>query len=131
MLFNAKRKFKRVFPTSGKLSLRDPCTYGDDCGNTKGFVCVSTREGNIPSNETLIKGIDNLKTSEAVSNTTNNMSPAGQQVMEHVQKTMQTSKKIVEEKNSDQELQTVIQQGFHSGKGAAGKVLLTGEVGCR
>ncbi|KAG2182060.1 hypothetical protein INT43_006986 [Umbelopsis isabellina] len=87
------------------------------------------REGNIPSNDTLVKGIDNLRTSEAVSNTTNNMSPAGQQVMENVQKTMQTTKKVVEEKNSDQELQTVIQQGFHSGKGAAelGKQNVTDE----
>jgi hypothetical protein len=68
------------------------------------------RQGNIPDNDTLVKGIDNLRTSEVVSNTTDNMSPAGQQVMENVQKTMQTSKKIIQEKNSDQELQTVIQQ---------------------
>jgi hypothetical protein len=50
------------------------------------------RQGNIPDNDTLVKGIDNLRTSEVVSNTTDNMSPAGQQVMENVQKTMQTSK---------------------------------------
>lgn len=49
------------------------------------------------------------------------MSPAGQQVMGNVQKILDTSKKVIQEKNTDQELQTLVQESFHGGKGAAGK----------
>lgn len=79
------------------------------------------RQGNLPSNDELVKGIDNLRTSEVVDNTTKGMSPAGQQVMGNVQKILDTSKKVIQEKNTDQELQTLVQESFHGGKGAAGK----------
>jgi hypothetical protein len=68
-----------------------------------------------------VKGIDNLRTSEVVDNTTKDMSPAGQQVMQNVNQILDTTKKIIEEKNSDQEFQTIVKESFQSSKGATGK----------
>jgi Family of unknown function (DUF5923) len=68
-----------------------------------------------------VQGIEKLRTSEVVDNTSKNMSPAGQQVMQNLNQVLDTSKQVIQEKNSGQELQTIIQDGIHGGRGAAGK----------
>lgn len=78
----------------------------------------------MPSNDDLVQGIEKLRTSEVVDNTSKNMSPAGQQVMQNLNQVLETSKQVIQEKNSDQELQTIIQDSIHSGRGATGKLAL-------
>jgi len=90
-----------------------------------GLNTLCHRQGNLPSNDELIKGIDNLRTSEVVDNTTKGMSSAGQQVMQDIQKVLDTSKRVIQEKNSDQELQTIVQESLHSGKGAASELAMS------
>lgn len=68
-----------------------------------------------------MQGIEKLRTSEVVDNTSKNMSPAGQQVMQNLNQVLDTSKQAIQEKNSGQELQTIIQDSIHSGRGATGK----------
>ncbi|KAI8577548.1 hypothetical protein K450DRAFT_251368 [Umbelopsis ramanniana AG] len=82
-------------------------------------VASNLRQGNVPSNDNLVQGIDKLRTSEVVDNTSKNMSPAGQQVMQNLNQVLDTSKQVIQEKNSDQELQTIVQDGIHGSKGAA------------
>ncbi|KAI9281303.1 hypothetical protein BC943DRAFT_363114 [Umbelopsis sp. AD052] len=82
-------------------------------------VASNLRQGNVPANDDLVQGIEKLRTSEAVDNTSKNMSPAGQQVMQNLNQVLDTSKQVIQEKNSGQQLQTIVQDGIHGSKGAA------------
>jgi hypothetical protein len=90
------------------------------CPNVPALLFIYS-QGNIPSNDDLVQGIEKLRTSDVVDNTSKSMSPAGQQVMQNVNQVLDTSKQVIQEKNSDQELQTIIQDSIHSGRGATGK----------
>ncbi|RUS19813.1 hypothetical protein BC937DRAFT_86862 [Endogone sp. FLAS-F59071] len=80
-------------------------------------VVGGVQEGKLPTTSDITQSIDNVKQSNTFQETASSMSPAGQKVMADTERILDTAKKVLEEKNSNDELQTAI---YHSAKAAKG-----------
>ncbi|RUO96253.1 hypothetical protein BC936DRAFT_142347, partial [Jimgerdemannia flammicorona] len=83
---------------------------------------ANVQDGKLPNTAEITQAIDNVKKSGVMQETASSMSPAGKKVIADTEKILDTTKRVFEDKNDNDELQSAFYHGTKAMKGASGTI---------